>query len=138
MFPLFRLAHYHICLASWVSCLFTAPSPPCHRRLSAISALSAAQPHWQSGNRMQSRKRQEHSALRRHKQDCKFNNSLGASGQLGVDSRAFKCKCVGVGGGDQRREGGSGEGEKKGALSTCMVRATNLAEALGLNCGSQL
>lgn len=82
---------------------------------------------------MQSRKRQVHSALRRHKQDCKFNNSLGASGQLGVDSRAFKCMCVGGG-----REGGSGEGEKKGALSICMVRATNLAEALGLNCSSQL
>lgn len=76
---------------------------------------------------MQSRKRQEHSGLRRHKQDCKFNNSLGASGQLGVDSRTLKY----MGGGNQRREGGSGEGGKRGALSTCLVRASNLEEAPG-------
>lgn len=76
---------------------------------------------------MQSRKRQEHSALRRHKQDCKFNNSLGASGQLGVDSRTLKY----MGGGTKEGREEVGRGGERRALSTCLVRASNLEEALG-------
>lgn len=131
MCPLFHLAHYHISpgqlgILSLHHSFTTLPTLIIRHFCESGLHLSTAQPHWQSGDRMQSRRRQEHSALRRHKQDCKFNNSPGASGQLGVDSRTFKCMCGGA-----KTGGRSGEGERKGALSTCVVRATNLDKALG-------